>query len=249
MKVLVPIKRVVDYNVKIRVKSDGSGVETQNVKMSANPFDENAIEEAVRLKDQGIADEIVVISIGNTTAQETLRTALAMGADRAVLIETDQSLEPLSVAKLLAAHIKEQPYDLVILGKQAIDDDCNQTGQMLASLLDWPQATFAYKLTIADGTATVVREIDSGLETLAVQLPAVITTDLRINEPRFPTMPGIMKAKQKPLTVQSAQTFNIDLNPRLTVVKTEPPPVRSGGVMVSDIKELVGKLHEESKVI
>ena len=249
MKVLVPVKRVVDFNVKVRVRPDGSGVDTANVKMSMNPFDEIAVEEAVRLKEKGIVTEIVAVSCGVTACQETLRTALAIGADRAILVETDVELQPLAVAKLLQAiAVKEKP-QLVILGKQAIDDDANQTGQMLAALLDWPQATFASKIDIAGGTATVKREIDGGLETVAMALPAVITTDLRLNEPRYATLPNIMKAKKKPLDVVKPDALGIDVSPRLTTLKVVEPPKRKGGGKVADAKELVAKLRNEAKVI
>jgi len=249
MKVLVPVKRVVDFNVKVRVRPDGSGVDTTNVKMSMNPFDEIAVEEAVRLKEKGIVTEIVAVSCGVTACQETLRTALAIGADRAILVETDVELQPLAVAKLLQAiAVKEKP-QLVILGKQAIDDDANQTGQMLAALLDWPQATFASKIDIAGGTATVKREIDGGLETVAMALPAVITTDLRLNEPRYATLPNIMKAKKKPLDVVKPDALGVDVSPRLTTLKVVEPPKRKGGGKVADAKELVAKLRNEAKVI
>jgi len=249
MKVLVPVKRVVDFNVKVRVRPDGSGVDTANVKMSMNPFDEIAVEEAVRLKEKGIVTEIVAVSCGVTACQETLRTALAIGADRAILVETDVELQPLAVAKLLQAiAVKEKP-QLVILGKQAIDDDANQTGQMLAALLDWPQATFASKIDIAGGTATVKREIDGGLETVAMALPAVITTDLRLNEPRYATLPNIMKAKKKPLDVLKPDALGVDVSPRLTTLKVVEPPKRKGGGKVADAKELVAKLRNEAKVI
>jgi electron transfer flavoprotein beta subunit len=249
MKVLVAVKRVVDFNVKVRVRPDGSGVDTANVKMSMNPFDEIAVEEAVRLKEKGIVTEIVVVSCGVAACQETLRTALAIGADRAILVETGVELQPLAVAKLLQAiAVKESP-QLVILGKQAIDDDANQTGQMLAALLDWPQATFASKIDIADGTATVKREIDGGLETLAMALPAVITTDLRLNEPRYATLPNIMKAKKKPLEVVKPEALGVDVTPRLVVLKVVEPPRRKGGGKVADAKELVAKLRNEAKVI
>ena len=249
MKVLVPVKRVVDFNVKVRVRPDGSGVDTANVKMSMNPFDEIAVEEAVRLKEKGIVTEIVAVSCGITACQETLRTALAIGADRAILVETDVELQPLAVAKLLQAiAVKEKP-QLVILGKQAIDDDANQTGQMLAALLDWPQATFASKIDIAGGTATVKREIDGGLETVAMALPAVITTDLRLNEPRYATLPNIMKAKKKPLDVVKPDALGVDVSPRLTTLKVVEPPKRKGGGKVADAKELVAKLRNEAKVI
>jgi len=249
VKVLVPIKRVVDFNVKVRVRPDGSGVDTANVKMSMNPFDEIAVEEAVRLKEKGIVTEIVAVSCGVTACQETLRTALAIGADRAILVQTDAELQPLAVAKLLQAiAVKEMP-QLVILGKQAIDDDANQTGQMLAALLDWPQATFASKIDIAGGTATVKREIDGGLETVAMALPAVITTDLRLNEPRYATLPNIMKAKKKPLDVVKPDALGVDVSPRLTTLKVVEPPKRKGGGKVADAKELVAKLRNEAKVI
>ena len=249
MKVLVPVKRVVDFNVKVRVRSDGSGVDTANVKMSMNPFDEIAVEEAVRLKEKGVVTEIVAVSCGVTACQETLRTALAIGADRAILVETDAELQPLAVAKLLRAiAVKETP-QLVILGKQAIDDDANQTGQMLAALLDWPQATFASKIDIADGTATVKREIDGGLETVAMALPAVITTDLRLNEPRYATLPNIMKAKKKPLEVVKPDALGVDVSPRLATLKVVEPPRRKAGGKVADAKELVAKLRNEAKVI
>jgi electron transfer flavoprotein beta subunit len=249
MKVLVAVKRVVDFNVKVRVRPDGSGVDTANVKMSMNPFDEIAVEEAVRLKEKGVVTEIVVVSCGVAACQETLRTALAIGADRAILVETGVELQPLAVAKLLQAiAVKESP-QLVILGKQAIDDDANQTGQMLAALLDWPQATFASKIDIADGTATVKREIDGGLETLAMALPAVITTDLRLNEPRYATLPNIMKAKKKLLEVVKPEALGVDVTPRLVVLKVVEPPRRKGGGKVADAKELVAKLRNEAKVI
>ncbi|HEX9278631.1 MAG TPA: electron transfer flavoprotein subunit beta/FixA family protein [Casimicrobiaceae bacterium] len=249
MKVLVPVKRVVDFNVKVRVRPDGSGVDTANVKMSMNPFDEIAVEEAVRLKEKGVVTEIVAVSCGVTACQETLRTALAIGADRAILVETDAELQPLAVAKLLQAiAVKEAP-QLIILGKQAIDDDANQTGQMLAALLDWPQATFASKIDIADGTATVKREIDGGLETVAMALPAVITTDLRLNEPRYATLPNIMKAKKKPLDIVKPEALGVDVSPRLATLKVVEPPKRKGGGKVADAKELVAKLRNEAKVI
>ena len=252
MKVLVSVKRVVDFNVKVRVKPDGSGVDTANVKMSMNPFDEIAVEEAVRMKEKGVAAEIVVVSCGLAACQETLRTALALGADRAILVETDVELQPLAVAKLLKAiAIKEAP-QLIIMGKQAIDDDANQTGQMLAALLDWPQATFASKVDIAAGgalRATVKREIDGGLETLASALPAVITADLRLNEPRYATLPNIMKAKKKPLEVVKPEALGVDVTPRLATLKVVEPPKRKGGGKVADAKELVAKLRNEAKVI
>jgi len=249
MKVLVAVKRVVDFNVKVRVKPDGSGVDTANVKMSMNPFDEIAVEEAVRLKEKGIATEIVVVSCGIAACQETLRTALALGADRAILVESGAELQPLAVAKLLKAIAAKESPQLVIMGKQAIDDDANQTGQMLAALLDWPQATFASKVDIADGKATVKREIDGGLETLAMSLPALITTDLRLNEPRYATLPNIMKAKKKPLEVVTPETLGVDVAPRLATLKVVEPPKRKGGGKVADAKELVAKLRNEAKVI
>ena len=249
MKLLVPVKRVVDANVKVRVKPDGSGVDLANVKVAMNPFDEIAVEEAVRLKEKGVVTEIVAVSCGVTACQETLRTALAIGADRAILVETDAELQPLAVAKLLQAiAVKEAP-QLIILGKQAIDDDANQTGQMLAALLDWPQATFASKIDIADGTATVKREIDGGLETVAMALPAVITTDLRLNEPRYATLPNIMKAKKKPLDIVKPEALGVDVSPRLATLKVVEPPKRKGGGKVADAKELVAKLRNEAKVI
>src|SRR5262245_18688700 len=249
MKVLVSVKRVVDFNVKVRVKADGSGVDTTNVKMSMNPFDEIAVEEAVRLKEKGVATEIVVASCGIAACQETLRTALALGADRAILVETDADLQPLAVAKLLRALVSEEKPDIVFLGKQAIDDDANQTGQMLAALLDWPQATFASKVDIANGTATVKREVDGGLETVEVKLPAVVTTDLRLNEPRYATLPNIMKAKKKPLATTTPATLNVDVAPRLATLKVTEPAKRKGGGKVADVKELVAKLRNEAKVI
>ncbi len=249
MKVLVPVKRVVDYNVKVRVKSDGSGVDTANVKHSMNPFDEIAVEEAVRLKEKGVVTEIVAVSCGVTQAQETLRTALAIGADRAIHIVTDVALEPLAVAKLLKALVdKEQP-QLVILGKQAIDDDCNQTGQMLAALADLPQATFASKVEVSGDTATVTREVDGGLETVGLTLPAVITTDLRLNEPRYVTLPNIMKAKKKPLETLKPEDLGVDVAPRLKTLKVSEPPKRGAGVKVPDVATLVAKLKTEAKVL
>ncbi len=249
MKVLVPVKRVVDYNVKVRVKADGTGVETANVKMSMNPFDEIAVEEAVRLKEAGVVKEILVVSCGTAASQETLRTALALGADRAILIESDAELQPLAVAKLLQAVVQKENPNFAILGKQAIDDDCNQTGQMLAALLGWSQATFASKLKIADGKAEVTREVDGGLETISIKLPAVITADLRLNEPRYVTLPNIMKAKKKPLETIKAETLGVDVSPRLTTLKVEEPPKRKAGVKVPDAKTLVEKLRNEAKVI
>ncbi|MGP3660036.1 electron transfer flavoprotein subunit beta/FixA family protein [Burkholderia gladioli] len=249
MKILVPVKRVVDYNVKVRVKSDGTGVDIANVKMSMNPFDEIAVEEAVRLKEAGTATEVVAVSIGVAQAQETLRTALAIGADRAILVEAGEGVEPLGVAKILKALVdKEQP-QLVILGKQAIDDDSNQTGQMLAALAGLPQATFASKVTVADGKATVAREVDGGSETLALTLPAVVTTDLRLNEPRYVTLPNIMKAKKKPLETVKPEDLGVDVSPRLKTLKVSEPPKRAAGVKVADVKTLVEKLKIEAKVL
>ncbi len=249
MKVLVAVKRVVDYNVKVRVKSDGSGVETANVKMSMNPFDEIAVEEAVRLKEAGTASEVVVASLGVTKCQETIRQALAMEADRGILVESEADLQPLAVAKCLKALVdKEQP-SLVILGKQAIDDDSNQTGQMLAALLGWPQGTFASKVAVGDGTVAVTREIDGGLETVDLNLPAVVTTDLRLNEPRYAKLPNIMKAKKKPLETVTPDDLGVDITPRLETLKVAEPPVRQGGVKVADVDALVDKLKNEAKVI
>ena len=249
MKVLVPVKRVVDYNVKVRVKSDGSGVDIANVKMSMNPFDEIAVEEAMRLKEGGKATEVIAVSCGVTQCQETLRTAMAIGADRAILVETDVDLKPLAVAKLLKAVAdKEQP-QLIILGKQAIDDDCNQTGQMLAALLGWPQATFASKVTVDGDKATVTREVDGGLETISLTLPAIVTTDLRLNEPRYVTLPNIMKAKKKTLDVIQPDALGVDVTPRLKTLKVSEPAKRSAGTMVPDVATLVAKLKNEAKVI
>ncbi len=249
MKILVSVKRVVDFNVKVRVKADGSGVETANVKMSMNPFDEIAVEEALRLKEAGTATEVVAVSCGVQACQETLRTALALGADRAILVETDAELQPLAVAKLLRAIAQKENPQLVILGKQAIDDDCNQTGQMLAALLGWPQATFASKLKIGSGKVDVTREVDGGLETISVKLPAVVTTDLRLNEPRYVTLPNIMKAKKKPFEVLRPEALGVDIAPRLKTLKVEEPPRRKAGVKVPDARALVGKLRGEAKVI
>lgn len=249
MKVLVPVKRVVDYNVKIRVKPDGSGVELANVKMSMNPFDEIAVEEAIRLKEKGTATEIVAVSIGPQAAQETLRTALAMGADRAILVKTDVACEPLAVAKLLKAVVEKEGPQLVILGKQAIDDDSNQTGQMLAALLGWPQGTFAFKIEPGEGQLSVTREVDGGLQTVSLALPAVVTTDLRLNEPRYASLPNIMKAKKKPLDETNPETLGVDVTPRLTVLKTVEPPGRSAGIKVGSPAELVQKLKTEAGVI
>ena len=249
MKVLVAVKRVIDFNVKIRVKADKTGVETANVKMSMNPFDEIGVEEAIRLKEKGVATEIVAISLGAQPCQETIRTALAMGADRGIHVLTDAELQPLAVAKLLKAVVaKEQP-SVVILGKQAIDDDCNQTGQMLAALLGWPQATFASKVEVEGGQAKVTREVDGGLETLALTLPAIITTDLRLNEPRYVTLPNIMKAKKKPLDNFKPEELGVDVKPRLKTLKVSEPPKRSAGVKVADVAALVDKLKNEAKVI
>jgi electron transfer flavoprotein beta subunit len=249
MKILVPVKRVVDYNVKVRVKSDNTGVDIANVKMSMNPFDEIAVEEAVRLKEKGVATEIIAVSCGVTQCQETLRTAMAIGADRAILVETAEELQPLAVAKLLKALVdKEQP-GLVILGKQAIDDDANQTGQMLAALADLPQATFASKIEVSDGKASVTREIDGGLETLNVSLPAIVTTDLRLNEPRYVTLPNIMKAKKKPLETVKPEDLGVNVSPRLKTLKVSEPPKRGAGIKVPDVATLVDKLKNEAKVI
>jgi len=249
MKILVPVKRVVDYNVKIRVKPDGSGVETANVKMSLNPFDEIAVEEAVRLKEKGKATEVVAVSIGPKGAEETLRTALAIGADRAIHVTTEQETQPLAVAKALVKLAdKEQP-QLIIMGKQAIDDDCNQTGQMLAALLNWGQATFASKVELGEGSVTVTREIDGGLETLELKLPAIITTDLRLNEPRYASLPNIMKAKKKPLEAIDPATLGVDFTPRLTTLKVEEPATRKAGIKVATVDELVAKLKQEARVI
>ena len=242
MKILVPVKRVVDYNVKIRVKADGSGVELANVKMSMNPFDEIAVEEALRLKEAGKATEVVVVSIGPAQAAETIRTGLAMGADRGILVKVDGTTEPLAVAKLLKKVVEQEAPGLVILGKQAIDDDCNQTGQMLAALLGGPQGTFASKVTVGDGSVDVTREVDGGLQTVALKLPAIVTTDLRLNEPRYASLPNIMKAKKKPLDETTAETLGVDVTPRLKVLKTAEPAGRSAGVKVANAAELVSKL-------
>ncbi|MFN4141009.1 electron transfer flavoprotein subunit beta/FixA family protein [Aestuariivirga sp.] len=248
MKVLVAVKRVVDYNVKIRVKADGSGVELANVKMSMNPFDEIGVEEAVRLKESGKATEVVAVSIGPAQAQETLRTALAMGADRAILVKTDDLVEPLAVAKVLKGVVESEKPEIVILGKQAIDDDCNQTGQMLAALLGWPQATFTSKLEPGAGEAQITREIDGGLQMLKVKLPAVVTTDLRLNQPRYASLPNIMKAKKKPLDEKTPADYGVDTAPRLKVVKTEEPPKRQAGIKVGSPAELVAKLKEAGAI-
>ncbi len=249
MKILVAVKRVVDYNVKVRAKADGTGVETANVKMSMNPFDEIAVEEAVRLQEAGKAKEIVAVSLGVTACQDTIRTALAMGADRGVLVETDVELQPLAVAKLLKAVVEKEKPDLVILGKQAIDDDANQTGQMLAALLGWPQGTFASKIEVGAGTVTVTREIDGGLETVALKLPTLITSDLRLNEPRFVKLPNIMKAKKKPLEVLKPADLGVDIAPRLITLKVQEPPKRQAGIKVDTVATLVDKLHKEAHVI
>jgi electron transfer flavoprotein beta subunit len=249
LKAVVSVKRVIDFNVKVRVKPDASGIDMANVKMSMNPFDEIAVEEAVRLKEKGVVTEIVAVSCGIAASQETLRTALALGADRAILVQTDQELQPLAVAKLLRAIIAKEAPQLVILGKQAIDDDANQTGQMLAALLDWPQATFASRLDIADGKASVKREVDGGLETVEVDLPTVVTTDLRLNEPRYATLPNIMKAKKKPLETVTPEALGVDVAPRLATLKVTEPPKRKGGGRVADVKELVAKLRNEAKVL
>ena len=253
MKILVPVKRVVDYNVKVRVKADQTGVETANVKMSMNPFDEIAVEEAMRLKEAGVATEVIVVSCGVSACQETLRTGLAIGADRAILVETDVELQPLAVAKLLAAVAKKEGPGLMILGKQAIDDDANQTGQMVAALLGWPQATFASKVVIADEAgqkrAQVTREVDGGLETVKINMPAVVTTDLRLNEPRYVTLPNIMKAKKKPFENYKPADLGVDVTPRLKTLKVSEPPKRSAGIKVPDVATLVAKLRNEAKVI
>ena len=249
MKILVPVKRVVDYNVKVRVKPDQTGVDLANVKMSMNPFCEIAVEEAIRLKEKGVAEEIVVVFIGPAQAQETIRTALAMGADRGILIQTDDAAEPLAIAKLLKAVVDEEGPEIVLLGKQAIDGDNNQTGQMLAALLDWPQGTFASEVEIAEGKAKVTREIDGGLQTLSLSLPAVVTTDLRLNEPRYASLPNIMKAKRKPIDTKTPADYGVDTAPRLTVVKVTEPPKREAGIKVESVAELVDKLKNEAGVI
>ena len=249
MKILVAVKRVIDYNVKIRVKSDNSGVETANVKMSMNPFDEIAVEEGVRLREAGIADELIAISIGPPQSQETIRTALAMGCDRGIHVLHSEELEPLSVAKLLTTIIKKENPDIVILGKQAIDDDCNQTGQMVAALLDWAQGTFASKLEIEGDSAFVTREVDGGLETIKLKMPVIITTDLRLNTPRYASLPNIMKAKKKPIEETTPSDLNVDVTPRLTTIKVLEPAKREAGVKVENVEELVNKLRNEAKVI
>jgi electron transfer flavoprotein beta subunit len=248
MKILVPVKRVIDYNVKVRVKADGSGVELANVKMSMNPFDEIAVEEAIRLKEAGKAEEVVVVSIGPAQASETIRTALAMGADRGILVKTDTTVEPLSVAKLLKKVVENEAPGLVIMGKQAIDDDSNQTGQMLAALLGWGQGTFASKVVLGDGSVDVTREIDGGLQTVTLKMPAIVTTDLRLNEPRYASLPNIMKAKKKPIEDSSPEALGVEITPRLTVLKTEEPPKRQSGVKVASVSELVGKLKEQGVI-
>ena len=249
MKILVPVKRVIDYNVKVRVRPDGSGVETANVKMSMNPFDEIAVEEALRLREAGKADEIVAVSIGPAQAQETIRTALAMGADRGILIQSETSPEPLAVAKLLKAVVEEEQPGLVILGKQAIDDDSNQAGQMLAALLGWSQGTFASKVELGEGTVTVTREVDGGLQTVSLKMPAVITTDLRLNEPRYASLPNIMKAKKKPIDQKTVADYGVDVTPRLDVLKTAEPPAREAGIIVESVAELVDKLKNDAGVL
>ncbi len=249
MKVLVAVKRVVDYNVKIRVKPDGTGVDLANVKMSMNPFDEIAVEEAIRLKEAGTVTEIVAVSVGPQQAQETIRTALAMGADRGILVKTDQPTEPLAVAKILKGVVEAESPDLVILGKQAIDDDCNQTGQMLAALLGWSQGTFANKIELSDGKATVTREVDGGLQTVALKMPAIVTTDLRLNEPRYASLPNIMKAKKKPLEEKSPDDFGVDITPRLEILKTAEPGKREAGIKVESVDVLVDKLKNEAGVL
>ncbi len=249
MRALVAVNRVVDYNVRVRVKSDNTGVDIANVKMSMNPFDEIAVEEAVRLKEKGVVTEVIAVSCGPAQCQETLRTAMAIGADRGILVQTDEELQPLAVAKLLKALVAKEGPQLVILGKQAIDDDCNQTGQMLAALADMPQATFASKVEVADGKASVTREVDGGLETLSISLPAVVTTDLRLNEPRYVTLPNIMKAKKKPLDTVTPADLGVDVAPRIKTLKVAEPPKRSAGIKVADVAALVYKLKNEAKVI
>lgn len=249
MKILVPVKRVIDYNVKVRVKADGSGVDLANVKMSMNPFDEISVEEALRLKEAGKASEVIVVSVGPQQATETLRTGLAMGADRGILVKTDDTTEPLAVAKILKAIVEAEEPGLVILGKQAIDDDCNQTGQMLSALLGWSQATFASKIEIGDGDLTVTREVDGGLETIKVKAPAIVTTDLRLNEPRYASLPNIMKAKRKPIDTKAPADYGVDTAPRLEVLKVTEPPKREAGIKVESVAELVAKLKDEAGVI
>ncbi len=249
MKILVPVKRVIDYNVKVRVKADNTGVELANVKMSMNPFDEIAVEEALRIKEAGNADEVIVVSIGPAQAQETLRTALAMGADRAILVKTDEAVEPLAIAKILKAIAEEEGTEMVLLGKQAIDNDCNQTGQMLAALLGWPQGTFASEVVLSDGSVNVTREIDGGLETVKLTLPAIVTADLRLNEPRYASLPNIMKAKRKPLDTKEPSDYGIDTARRVITLKVEEPSKREAGVIVESVQELVTKLRDEAGVI
>ncbi len=249
MKLLVTVKRVIDYNVQIRVKADGSGVEKDNVKMSMNPPDENAVEEALRIKEAGKADEIIILSIGNDKAQETIRTALAMGADRGIHIKTDNDLEPLAISKIISKVAEEEKPSIILMGKQAIDDDSNQTGQMTSALLNWPQATFASKIEIDGQNAIVTREIDEGLERIKVSIPFVASCDLRLNEPRYASLPNIMKAKKKPIDIKEASSFGINIEPRIEQIKVEEPPVRQKGIMVSDVAELVQKLKHEAKVI
>lgn len=248
MKIIVPVKRVIDFNVKARVKADGSGVELQNVKMSMNPFDEIAVEEAIRIKEAGKAEEIIIVSVGPAQAQETIRTALAMGGDRGILIETNDTVEPLAVAKIIKAIVDEENPGLVILGKQAIDDDCNQTGQMLAALLDWPQGTFASKVELDESSVNVTREIDGGLETIKLALPAIITTDLRLNEPRYASLPNIMKAKRKEIATKTASDYGVDITPRLTQLKVEEPAKRTAGIKVESVGELLEKLKSEGVI-
>jgi len=249
MKVLVAVKRVIDYNVNVRVKADGSGVETSNVKMAMNPFDEIAVEEAVRLKEAGVADEVVAVTVGSAASQETLRTALAMGADRGIHVVSDEELQPLAVAKVLKSICLEEMPDLVIVGKQAIDDDSNQTGQMLAAMMKWPQGTFASKVELNDSKAVVIREVDGGLETVGLSMPCVVTTDLRLNEPRYASLPNIMKAKKKPIEEKQASALGVDIAPRLTVVNVSEPPKREAGIVVEDVSQLVDKLKNVAKVI
>jgi len=249
MKLLVTVKRVVDYNVKVRVKDDHSGIETANVKMSMNPFCEIAVEEAIRLKEKGVATEIVVVSIGPTQCQETLRTALALGADRAILVKTDDEVQPLAVAKLLKEVVAKESPEMIIMGKQSIDGDNNQSGQMLAALLDWPQGTFASEVNVADGKVAVTREVDGGLETISLNLPAIVTTDLRLNEPRFASLPNIMKAKRKPLDEMTPEDLGVDITPRVTTLNVKPPAAREAGIKVGSVEELVEKLRNEAKVI
>nr|WP_319384781.1 electron transfer flavoprotein subunit beta/FixA family protein [uncultured Roseibium sp.] len=249
MKILVPVKRVIDYNVKVRVKPDGSGVDLANVKMSMNPFDEISVEEALRLKEAGKATEVIVVSVGPQQSTETLRTGLAMGADRGILVKTDETTEPLAVAKILKAIVEAEEPGLVIVGKQAIDDDCNQTGQMLAALLGWSQGTFASNVDLGDGTADVTREVDGGLQTVKLKLPAIVTTDLRLNEPRYASLPNIMKAKKKPIDEKTPEDFGVDITPRLTVVTTTEPAGREAGIKVASVSELVDKLKNEAGVL